>query len=65
VVSFSSGGQERGLRSGTVPTPIVVGLGEACRIAGMEMEVCTFNVGGGRRFFLVMILERKRMSRFI
>ena len=27
----SGGGQERGLRSGTVPTPLVVGLGEACR----------------------------------
>lgn len=35
----SGGGQERGLRSGTVPTPIVVGFGEACRIAKEEMEV--------------------------
>ncbi|CAG8677911.1 27605_t:CDS:2 [Dentiscutata erythropus] len=34
----SGGGQERGLRSGTVPTPLVVGLGEACRIAKEEME---------------------------
>ncbi|KAL4149415.1 hypothetical protein QTP88_003368 [Uroleucon formosanum] len=34
----SGGGQERGLRSGTVPTPIVVGFGEACRIAKEEME---------------------------
>jgi len=32
------GGQERGLRSGTVPAPMVVGLGEACRIANKEME---------------------------
>lgn len=31
------GGQERGLRSGTVPAPLVVGLGEACRIAAKEM----------------------------
>ncbi len=31
---FSGGGQERGLRSGTLPTPLVVGFGEACRIAG-------------------------------
>ena len=30
---FSGGGQERGLRSGTLPAPLVVGLGEACRIA--------------------------------
>ena len=33
---FSGGGQERGLRSGTLPTPLIVGLGEACRIAGAE-----------------------------
>ena len=31
------GGQERGLRSGTVPAPLVVGFGEACRIAKNEM----------------------------
>lgn len=35
---ISGGGQERGLRSGTVPTPLVVGLGEACKIAKEEME---------------------------
>ncbi len=34
---MSGGGQERGLRSGTVPTPLVVGLGEACRLAQEEM----------------------------
>lgn len=34
---FSGGGQERGFRSGTLPTPLVVGLGEAARIAKEEM----------------------------
>ncbi len=34
---FSGGGQERGFRSGTLPTPLVVGLGEAARIAKLEM----------------------------
>mmetsp|Transcript_23348 Transcript_23348/g.59772 ORF Transcript_23348/g.59772 Transcript_23348/m.59772 type:complete len:473 (-) Transcript_23348:348-1766(-) len=34
---MSGGGQERGLRSGTVPTPLVVGLGKACEVAAREM----------------------------
>jgi len=33
------GGHERGLRSGTLPTHQIVGMGEAFRIAGDEMEV--------------------------
>ena len=34
---FAGGGQERGLRSGTLPTPLCVGLGEAAKIAAGEM----------------------------
>jgi len=30
--------QERGIRSGTVPAPLVIGLGAACQVAGQEME---------------------------
>src|SRR5215204_2705714 len=30
------GGQERGFRSGTLPAPLVVGLGEAARLAAIE-----------------------------
>jgi cysteine desulfurase len=35
---FSGGGQERGLRSGTLPTPLIVGFGRAAEVAGEEME---------------------------
>ncbi|KAK5020577.1 cysteine desulfurase, partial [Cryomyces antarcticus] len=35
---ISGGGQERGLRSGTIAPPLVVGFGEAARIAKEEME---------------------------
>ncbi len=34
----SGGGQERGLRSGTVPTHLAVGLGAACEISREEMD---------------------------
>ena len=35
---FNGGGQERGMRSGTVPTTLVVGLGKAAEIASQDME---------------------------
>jgi len=35
---INGGGQERGLRSGTLPTPLCVGLGVACEVAGEEMH---------------------------
>ncbi|AAZ68453.1 Amino transferase, class V [Ehrlichia canis str. Jake] len=35
---INGGGQERGMRSGTIPTPLAVGLGEAARIAQEVME---------------------------
>jgi len=35
---INGGGQERGFRSGTLPTPLVVGLGKAAEIAANEMQ---------------------------
>jgi cysteine desulfurase len=34
---INGGGQERGMRSGTLPTPLVVGLGKAAELARKEM----------------------------
>ena len=36
---ISGGGQERGLRSGTLAPHLLVGFGEACRLAAQDMEV--------------------------
>lgn len=38
---ISGGGQERGLRSGTLSPPLAIGIGEAARICKEEMEVST------------------------
>lgn len=35
---MSGGGQERGLRSGTLAPHLVVGLGEAAKVCKEEME---------------------------
>ncbi len=35
---MDGGGQERGFRSGTLPTPLCVGLGAACALAAQEMD---------------------------
>jgi cysteine desulfurase len=35
---INGGGQERGLRSGTLPTPLIVGIGEAARVAQKELQ---------------------------
>jgi len=42
---MNGGGQERGLRSGTLPHPLVAGLGAACEVASMEMERDAEHIG--------------------
>ena len=38
VPPSAGGGQQRGLRAGTLPTPLCVGLGAACRLARQRRE---------------------------
>ncbi len=45
---FSGGGQERGLRPGTLPTPLAVGFGEACRRAAAAMPSDTTRIAALR-----------------
>ncbi len=49
---FSGGGQERGLRSGTLATPLIVGFGEAARIAAIEGLLDAGRIAGQREVFL-------------
>ena len=49
---ITGGGQERGMRSGTLPTPLCVALGEACRIARLEMADEAARLEGLRARFL-------------
>ncbi|GGG48708.1 cysteine desulfurase IscS [Caldovatus sediminis] len=52
---FSGGGQERGLRSGTLPAPLAVGFGEAARIAAAEGMLDAGRIAGQRDRFLAAL----------
>jgi cysteine desulfurase len=52
---FSGGGQERGFRSGTLPAPLVVGFGEAARIAAGEGLLDAGRIAGQRDRFLAAL----------
>lgn len=41
---ISGGGQERGLRSGTLAPPLAIGIGEAARICKEDLEVSSLNL---------------------
>jgi cysteine desulfurase len=55
---LSGGGQERGLRSGTLPAPLIIGFGEACAISGQEMEEEAQRLTGLRKRFADGLAER-------
>src|SRR6185437_9561610 len=55
---FDGGGQERGLRSGTLPTPLCVGIGAAAAVAKDELSEESQRLMGLRRRLLEGIRER-------
>jgi cysteine desulfurase len=55
---FDGGGQERTLRSGTLPTPLCVGLGAAARLAAEDMTAEAERLTNLRRRFLAAIKAR-------
>src|SRR6185312_9364553 len=55
---IDGGGQERGFRSGTLPTPLCVGLGVACAIARDEMAVEAARLIELRRRFFAALHRR-------
>jgi cysteine desulfurase len=57
VPLFSGGGQERGVRSGTVAPALVAGLGEACRLARLEMAEEAQRIGAMRDALLRRLQE--------
>nr|WP_319390613.1 cysteine desulfurase family protein [uncultured Cohaesibacter sp.] len=52
------GGQEGGLRSGTLPTPLCVGLGEAFRVVASNVQWNREKLGSLSRLFLEGLMER-------
>lgn len=57
-------GQQDGRRGGTMPTELIVGFGEACRILQEVGEVERFNVAAIRDHF-VKALEQKQIAKLI
>ena len=55
---LSGGGQERGFRSGTLAAPLVVGLGEAARLARLEGAEDAARAAGLRDRFLAVLNAR-------
>jgi cysteine desulfurase len=58
VPLIDGGGQERGLRSGTLPTPLCIGLGRACALAAAELATEATRLAELRRRFLDGLARR-------
>ncbi|MCW8091337.1 IscS subfamily cysteine desulfurase [Alteromonas sp. ASW11-130] len=57
VAQIHGGGHERGMRSGTLATHQIVGMGEACHIAGLKLKPETERLYGLREKLLNGLLQ--------
>jgi cysteine desulfurase len=55
---ISGGGQERGMRSGTLSTPLCVGFGEACAIAKREMKAESERIRSLTTYFYTQLTDQ-------
>jgi cysteine desulfurase len=55
---FDGGGHERGLRSGTLPVPLIVGFGKACELCRGEMTAEATRLTGLRERLRAGIMEQ-------
>lgn len=60
---FFGGGQERGLRSGTLPVPLCIGFGRACEIAKNEMLEEAERLDGFKNFFIERLMKNLKKVR--
>ncbi|KAK8798661.1 hypothetical protein WA158_007746 [Blastocystis sp. Blastoise] len=57
VPLMSGGGQERGLRSGTLPTPLCVGMGRAFELCKLDMEEDLKRITSLSNYFIDTIMK--------
>lgn len=55
---INGGGQERGMRSGTLPTPLCVGFGYACVLAAQEMQQENHRLKELSEYFYQQIMQQ-------
>lgn len=57
VPQIDGGGHERGMRSGTLPVPLIVGFGRACELCEQEMETESKRLAALRDRLQAQIME--------